>query len=39
LIVAAVYRHELSVTGQVGETIGEALGCGGDLGAARDAFV
>jgi len=38
-IAAAVYRHELSVTGQVGETIGEALGRGGDLGAARDAFV
>ena len=33
-IAAAVYRHELSITGQVGETIGEALGRGGDLGAA-----
>jgi hypothetical protein len=38
-IAAAVYRHELSVNGQVGETIGEALGRGGDLGAARDGFV
>lgn len=38
-IAAAVYRHELSVTGQVGERIGKALGRGGDLGAARDAFV
>ena len=38
-IMAAVYRHELSATGQVGETIGEALGRGGDLGAAGDAFV
>jgi hypothetical protein len=38
-IVAAVYRHELSVNGQVGETIGEVLGRAGDLGAARDGFV
>jgi MFS transporter, DHA2 family, multidrug resistance protein len=38
-IAAAVYRHELSVHGQVGETIGDVLGGGGDLGAARDAFV
>lgn len=38
-IAVAVYRHELSITGQVGETIGEALGRGGDLGAAGDAFV
>jgi hypothetical protein len=38
-IAASVYRHELSVNGQVGETIGEALGRGGDLGAARDPFV
>lgn len=38
-IAAAVYRHELSITGQVGETIGEALGRGGDLGAAGDARV
>lgn len=38
-IAPAACRHELSVNGQVGETIGEALGRGGDLGAARDAFV